>query len=764
MALSVLPLLPAVPAAASGGCTSTFTWDSGVTSGIWTSASNWDLTAGVADANGIPDESDECAIISSPVDSVDVDTNTAVGDLTMDDFDAHLNGTAILTVDGIFTWFEGNQGGSGRTVISGTGALNVTADTYLCDTRTIQVDLGGSTTLSGPGTISARKGTTFINSGAFDIQNSPVVDPTSDDPPGSYFWNTSAADACGEGVSADVPRFHNTTTGVLKKTTTSGTAAVFMALDNDGIVDTQDGTLRVQYGSPTASVGFPYVGPESTGHFLGSSGGSLEFGAGSGVGGCGGAGSLFLGSGSAFEGETTIGFDHSGTAQSFCAEVLSGATTTFGPGENVVHSAFLAGDGDALVTGTLDFSGASNGGATMTGAGTTSVASGASLNFGASPGFTGFGTSLTGARTIAVESGGTVLLSESGYIAADAGTETWVKPGAMFEIRNDKGYYQGAGGPGTLTNDGAITKTAASGTSILDVAYGCTAACGSVTPATGKIEIWGSVGAGKLAFTESVRTGAFVGDHIAENDPPISYDIPDLLCGSQVTNRTATPVALLTTQTACTPPAAASPHRPETAPIPKAHARKARIQFEDSTGRLGPIWTVDAPTATVPVAVRMRLQLSANLPELLDQSTLQLFDVDGQTPIPDCIDQTTVSPDPCVVRDPVGGNVDWTFKTADLSNGAAATSVSIKAPRQVRSGTKAKITGTVSAPADASCIASAKVFLQVGDHLIGPHLTTPEGTFSFATKITKTTSVRIQVRRSTFCLGSNSAKKTIRAT
>jgi len=105
-----------------------------------------------------------------------------------------------------------------------------------------------------------------------------------------------------------------------------------------------------------------------------------------------------------------------------------------------------------------------------------------------------------------------------------------------------------------------------------------------------------------------------------------------------------------------------------------------------------------------------------------------------------------------------GSNLD--FALARYLGGPSATSLSINAPSSVPSGSRAKITGTLSS-ADAACTDTKQVTLRAGTATT-TKTTSATGAYTFKTKITEKTTVQVRFAGTASCGPSTSAKMTIK--
>ena len=110
------------------------------------------------------------------------------------------------------------------------------------------------------------------------------------------------------------------------------------------------------------------------------------------------------------------------------------------------------------------------------------------------------GLALSTGYGVSVANGGVVSMAPDTWFAADYGTALTIQPGGTLEVAGDGDYHQGfavSGQPfSVLTNNGLLTKTAGSGTSVVDATY---AGSGQA-----------SVLSGTLALPDNQQVGASV--------------------------------------------------------------------------------------------------------------------------------------------------------------------------------------------------------------------------------------------------------------
>jgi hypothetical protein len=301
------------------------------------------------------------------------------------------NGTLSLTA-GTLTWSGGTMGDAGTTSVAGGATISQTGFTTLASTRLVE------------------------NAGTYDF----------------------AADVAVNVASGGTPTIHNS--GTISKSAGVNTGSIFAALDNDGVVVSNSGTLILRAGTGTG-----------TGTFGGAAAtGTVEFDAGT-----------YTLAGATFPGHTK-----------FAGATLNAAdaSTVTVSGANAMSAGVLGGNGTfSLTGGTFAWTGGS-----MSDAGTTSVAAGATLSQG---GFTSLG--------------GTRLVENAGTWDFTADVAVNILSGATPTIHNT-GAIGKSGGVNTasifaaLDNDGSVV--ASSGTLILRAAAGTGTGSFGGAAATGTVE------------------------------------------------------------------------------------------------------------------------------------------------------------------------------------------------------------------------------------------------------------------------------------
>lgn len=154
--------------------------------------------------------------------------------------------------------------------------------------------------------------------------------------------------------------------------------------------------------------------------------------------------------------------------------------STWGPGTNAaVNTGQLGGTGTLTVQGALFFADPLSSGTSLSsvpGTGGQPPATPGALVVQGRAEVVAASLGLSSGYRVNVASGGSFVLDAGTFVTADRGTAVNVQTGGILQLQGDGGYYQGAavsGQPaGSLTNNGLITKTGGSGTSVIDAAYG----------------------------------------------------------------------------------------------------------------------------------------------------------------------------------------------------------------------------------------------------------------------------------------------------
>ena len=442
-----------------------------------------------------------------------VDFNAPATTKTLDFSSGTLKGSGnvIIPAGGDAIWSGGHMTGAGRTTVSGASgsepaailSVSGSSDKALRDGRILEN--AGTTTFSG-NYIANGTGAVIENSGIFDIKGDGDL---------PYVYGGTKT------------RFENT--GILKKSSGTGTTTVSTSLDNDGSVEARSGTLELLGGTDDAS-----TSDTSTGDFAVASGRSLNFrgdhrmsGTGSSIVGAGNVnysgGTMNVGVHSySVRGTTTVSGANITFASPVAAETLnvpsgaatfnaaatadtlnvSGGTASFNNKSEITKlnllGGTLGGSGNVIVPagGAASWSGGH-----MIDAGRT-VISGAA---GAQPPAT---LSIAGSSDKALREGR--VLENAGHVAFSAthlssGTGAVVQNSGTFDIRNDGDLNTNYGGTKTrFENTGTLKKT--SGTASSDIGATLANTGGTVDVTSGTLNLAGGLdnfsstgGVGRLA-------------------------------------------------------------------------------------------------------------------------------------------------------------------------------------------------------------------------------------------------------------------------
>jgi hypothetical protein len=333
-----------------------------------------------------------------------------------------LAGTGNVTVTGVLNWTGGAMAGTGRTVIGPAGTATINSATH---------DLNR---------VLENQGTATWSAGALQMNNGTLLNL------GTFIATTaSTLDSSGLGGTNRV-----TNQGTFRKQGT-GTAQfrvsnTAVAFDNQGLVEVQGGSLRLDAGG-THSGDFTITGATlftmGTHVFQSTSdvtGGTLRIDGGT----------------ASFAGAVQVG------------AITSNGTTTFGP---VLSTTYLAvGTGTTTINTPLSMNQLDMVGGTLTGSGNITVTGVLNWTGGT---MAGTGRTILGpTATLAMNGGGTVTLSR---ILENQGTATWSAGALQFIsgqvlntgtfIATSGGTLSGFGGPGGVnnrfTNQGTFRKQGA---------------------------------------------------------------------------------------------------------------------------------------------------------------------------------------------------------------------------------------------------------------------------------------------------------------
>ena len=282
-------------------------------------------------------------------------------------------------------------------------------------------------------------------------------------------------------------------------------------------------------------------------------------------GGGGGSGSLYeLEDGARLSGDVRLGIalpegcdprseacDHPENGN---LQVATGATATL-DGRMVFSAGFLRGTGTLLVEGTLEWASDPGGPASLQS--NLEVATNGTLRVNGPFGHLG-GTNGCGEQhpcggvnfgndqgiAITIVNRGTTIVEDAGYIAASDGT-TFQNIGT-FDIRNDRGYYQGFYvdniGAGRFVNEGELQKSDGSGQSVVDADF---SGSGDVSNTSGGellVTLPGPLHqiTGQLSQNSSLFTGTTDETQVSPDGVPLQARS----FASRVTNQAGTDISL----------------------------------------------------------------------------------------------------------------------------------------------------------------------------------------------------------------------------
>ena len=350
-----------------------------------------------------------------------------------------LGGAGTLTVAGSFEWSGGTQTDAGTTAIASGATLSIDTATgyvYLTNGRTLQIDSGATATWTGQFGIGLGDAATIENAGTFNANGGEG---------GNGIFNAGGG---GQLV-------HNAAGATFRKTAGSGTLPIGVPFDNDGTVQASAGTLSLDGGDG---------GGEAAGSFAAATGTTLELG----------GGTFTLGSGSSLSGAGTVRVSGGTVATSGSYGLtgtleVSGGTLTATSSDTVSNltqsGGTLGGAGTLTVAGSFEWSGG-----TQTDAGTTAIASGATLSIDTATGY----VYLTNGRTLQIDSGATATWT--GQFGIGLGDAATIENAGTFNANGGEGGNGifNAGGGGQLVHNAAgatFRKTAGSGTLPIGVPF-----------------------------------------------------------------------------------------------------------------------------------------------------------------------------------------------------------------------------------------------------------------------------------------------------
>ncbi|HEX2832283.1 MAG TPA: hypothetical protein VHW00_04670 [Thermoanaerobaculia bacterium] len=328
----------------------------------------------------------------------------AGGTLTVDNTDTipnfelasgTLNGTGTLSI-GTGAWSGGTMSGSGTTNVPNTATLTISGPSGKSVQRALTIANGGTVTISGGGTINFSSGGNINNAGLIDVTVGVVL---------------GDAGSAGDIVNSGTFQVSGTGPVQLSGMTLGGSGAI--TLGASASLTLADGT---QNGAITLGASSNLIIPIST----------YIFGTGTSVSGTGSV--------------TINGGQLNVDAASVSLPIL------------LLSSGAVGGTGTLNLTGASQWSGGS-----MSGSGTTNVASGGTLNLTS-------GSAKALSRTLSSNAGGTIQISGTGTLNMTTGSS--IANGGTLQLNADNTFNNG-GGAGAIVNTGTITKSSATGTTAL---------------------------------------------------------------------------------------------------------------------------------------------------------------------------------------------------------------------------------------------------------------------------------------------------------
>ncbi len=370
-----------------------------------------------------------------------------------------ITGAGTLTVNGRLDWSGGLFNGAGITDVSGDASISGTLNK---DVRVRTLALGGTTTWTGTGAIRMGSAAQINNAGTWNIQS----------------------DVSTGALGGAAPAITNT--GTIRKTAGTGTTTIVQAMNNDGTLDVQSGTINL--GGGGTSGGAYQAGPAGT---LGFTSLTHTLGAGASVTGSGtiqvGGGTVLLQAGSSFT--------PTGPTQ------ISGGTLDVATGANATVQAIAMSSGVQQGTGTLTINGRLDWTAgTFSGTGLTDANGDASIS--------GANLKDLSSRTLRLDGNS----SWSGTGSLRMGSAAQINNTGTWDIQSDVSTGTLGGAAPSITNTGTIRKTAGAGTTTIQQAMNND---GTLDVQSGTINLGGggtSGGAyqagpaGTLAFTNLTHT------------------------------------------------------------------------------------------------------------------------------------------------------------------------------------------------------------------------------------------------------------------
>lgn len=397
--------------AAGGTASGAHTVAAGATLQYSSSASSWTTGAGFAGAGRV-------LIPSGATVSIDAAAPDTVDARWIELAGGTITGPGVLNTADSLVWTSGTLSGAGvvRIPVSGVMAIRGTLGKSFI-ARTIAN--AGVVSWTGTGGISSGSGAALVNESGASFQLEADAD---------WFYNQGGA----------IPHIDNLTGGLIKRATAVSAITVGAALNNDGTLDLQTGSVNFTNGGASKGI-FALTAPGT----LGFAGGAHALDVGSNVSG---NGSVHVSAGSV----TTIGdYVVTGTTR------LTGGTAAFNGSKPAELTSFdlsggtLDGAGLVMLHGTGQWASG-----TMAGTGTFRVMAGATLGLE--------GTLSKGFTRALLQNSGTVNWKGTGAISSGHGAVFTNDAGATFELQGDNQWLYNQGGAiPTLNNAGSLKRTGA---------------------------------------------------------------------------------------------------------------------------------------------------------------------------------------------------------------------------------------------------------------------------------------------------------------
>ena len=377
----------------------------------------------------------------------------------------HSNGTLLgadtVDVAGAYDWSGGNQEGTGTTTVG--GMLNVTG---IVIHRTRPIHLNGGAVMTGSGFYSHGQGA-GINLAAgqtFDFQGDSDFDHGQGGVRGTF-----------------------TNQGNITKSSGTGTSTLDMVLQHsNGVVSSSSGELSFG-GDITATAPFTVA----AGAFLRFNAGNHALNPGAQVTGAGtvrfSANTVSLNDLYDVTGGTqqfpsgTTSFNNAALVLNVGPLTITGGTLDFSSGETISPPSVTHANGSLHGADAVNVAGAYDwGGGSQEGVGTTTV--GGVLNITA--------VVIHRTRTINLNGGG--VMSGGAFYSHGQGATINLASGQTFDFQTDNNFDHGQGGArGTFNNQGTLTKSGGTGSSIMDMSLNHTG--GIVSAAAGQLFLRGGV-------------------------------------------------------------------------------------------------------------------------------------------------------------------------------------------------------------------------------------------------------------------------------